>query len=91
MTRHPIANAMALNAMKELNGRVTVGDLLENYIKLHETALRDAIAFGKIFVPVRMEDFISEPMEEVFSFIDNYDDDERNSKTTRFRFMPSQD
>ena len=89
VTRHPIANAMALNAMKELNGRVTVGDLLENYIKLHETALRDAIALGKdALYPLRMEDFIREPerkAEEVFSFIfDNYDDDDETAKRRAF-------
>lgn len=73
VTRHPIANAMALNAMKELNGRVTIVELLDNYVKLHETAQRDAKALGKdALYPLRMEDFIREPerkAEEIFSFI----------------------
>ena len=89
VTRHPIANAMALNAMKELNGRVTVGELLENYIKLHETALRDAKALGEdALYPFRMEDFIREPerkAEEVFSFIfNNYDDEDETAKRRAF-------
>ena len=89
VTRHPIANAMALNAMKELNGRVTVGKLLENYIKLHETALRDAKALGEdALYPFRMEDFIREPerkAEEVFSFIfNNYSDEDETAKRRAF-------
>ena len=89
VTRHPIANAMALNAMKELNGRVTVGELLENYIKLHETALRDAKALGEdALYPFRMEDFIREPerkAEEVFSFIfNNYSDEDETAKRRAF-------
>jgi hypothetical protein len=89
VTRHPIANAMALNAMKELNGRVTVGELLENYIILHETALRDAKALGEdALYPFRMEDFIREPerkAEEVFSFIfNNYGDEDETAKRRAF-------
>jgi len=99
ITRHPIANAMALNNMAELKGTVNIRTLMDNYIKLHETAQRDAKLIGDtdaLYV-VRMEDFAEDPetkLREIFKFIfstANEIDDETNNNKSSSPSMPEKD